>query len=399
MIVFKNKGEIDLCSISTFGVSVKESENPIGFFGTGLKYAIAVLLRTGHEVTIYSGTTRVDFGIRSGTIRGQEFDFVTMSVDGGAASNIGFTTQLGKQWEVWMAYREIACNCKDEGGNILQTKSPLDLAICGTTTIVVTGKEIECVYANRHSFILEDEPAFTMGAIEVRKRPSESYFYRGVRVHNLGSQCMFTYNDTSNMDLTEDRTVKYQWEPKSRIAIAYLGCTDEQHLRSVLTADNKTVEGQLDFHGYGVKPSEAFLRAVGEMSQDRLTKINPSAVQVWRDATNKIVSPRTVVLSNVQRKMLDRALNFCSRIGFNVRESYPISIAESLGPGTLGMAMDETIYIAIRCFEMGTKYVAGTLAEEFLHLRHGYSDCSREMQNFLFDKVMSVGEELIGEPL
>ena len=37
MIVFENPGEIDVAAISTFGVSVKETDNPIGFFGTGLK--------------------------------------------------------------------------------------------------------------------------------------------------------------------------------------------------------------------------------------------------------------------------------------------------------------------------------------------------------------------------
>jgi hypothetical protein len=48
IVVFENPGEIDAAAIRTFGVSVKEGENPIGFFGTGLKYAIAILLRTGH---------------------------------------------------------------------------------------------------------------------------------------------------------------------------------------------------------------------------------------------------------------------------------------------------------------------------------------------------------------
>lgn len=55
MILFQNPGEIDLLSIASFGVSVKEGENPIGFFGTGLKYAIAVLLRTGHRITVMTG--------------------------------------------------------------------------------------------------------------------------------------------------------------------------------------------------------------------------------------------------------------------------------------------------------------------------------------------------------
>lgn len=35
MIVFKNKGLIDLRALTTFGVSSKVSENPIGIFGTG----------------------------------------------------------------------------------------------------------------------------------------------------------------------------------------------------------------------------------------------------------------------------------------------------------------------------------------------------------------------------
>lgn len=398
MIVFENPQEIDLCAISTFGVSVKEGENPIGFFGTGLKYAIAVLLRTGHEITIYSGLSVVDFGIRRGMVRGQEFDFITMAIDQGKPVDIGFTTQLGKQWELWMAYREIACNCKDEGGTISQRQSAPP-PVAGATAIIVNGHEFESVYADRHQFILEDQPSMLLGSIELRRRPGNAYFYRGVRVHKLGDTGMFTYNDTSYLDLTEDRTAKYQFEPRSRIAFAYLKCDDERLLKTVLMAENNTLEGKLDFHSYGTPASEAFLRTVGKLSQDRLTKINISAVQVWRDATNKLVTPRTIVLTPVQRKTLNKALDFCSRIGFNVRDSYPISIVESLGSETLGMAMDDTIFIAARTFDMGTKYVAGTLVEEYLHLRHGYSDCSREMQNFLFDRLMSIGEELTGEPL
>lgn len=398
MIVFENPQEIDLCAISTFGVSVKEGDNPIGFFGTGLKYAIAVLLRTGHEVTIYSGLSVVNFGIRRGTVRGQEFDFVTMATDAAKPIDIGFTTQLGKQWELWMAYREIACNCKDENGEIGAT-SEWPTPTTGRTAIIVQGDDFEKVYAERHQYILEDAPAMMLGSIELRRRPSDAYYYRTVRVHKLGTAAMFTYNDTEYLELTEDRTAKYQWQPRERLAYAYLQCEDEKLLKTILTADNNTLEGQLVFHGSGYKPSDAFLRVVGVLTEDRVTKINASAVKVWQDVTSKRVSPRTIVLSQVQKKVLDKALDFCSRIGFNVRDSYPISVVESLGTGTLGLAHDDTIFISVRAFDMGTKYVAGTLVEEFLHLRHGYEDCTREMQNYLFDRLMSLGEELVGEPL
>lgn len=52
MIIFENSGEIDPQLISLIGVNVKESESAIGYFGTGLKYAIACLARWG-EVIIH----------------------------------------------------------------------------------------------------------------------------------------------------------------------------------------------------------------------------------------------------------------------------------------------------------------------------------------------------------
>lgn len=399
MIVFENEHEIDVRSISTFGVSVKAGDNPIGFFGTGLKYAIAVLLRTNHEVTIFSGESVIQFGICKNDIRGQEFEFVTMATDGADPVEIGFTTELGKQWEVWMAYREIACNCKDESG-VAAVSRNMPLPQSGRTAIIVKGQEFESVFADRHLYMLEDDPSFVIGTMEVRRRESQDYFYRSVRVQQLGHIGMYTYNDNQQLELTEDRTVKNQWQPMQRIACAALKCTDERFLRAVLTAPDDTVEGNLDFHGWGVKPGECFLRIVGELASDRATKINPTALKVWKESGDKNIKPKEVNLTRVQQISVDRALDFCEKIGFMIRGSYPIKIVESLGEGTLGLAQDEIIFIAERVFHLGgTKQLASTLIEEYLHLRHGYTDCSRGLQSFLFEKLVSVGEELVGEPL
>lgn len=399
MIVFENTGEIDVRSISTFGVSVKEGNNPIGFFGTGLKYAIAVLLRTGHDVTIYSGLSVIQFGISRSEVRGQEFEFITMKAGDAEPASIGFTTELGKQWEIWMAYREIACNCKDEGGSgSYEMEMPSPEA--GKTKIVVNGKQFESAFANRHSFILEDRPTFVYGSLEVRSRPSPDFFYRGVRVMQFQNDGLYTYNDNAGLDLTEDRTVKHQWEPKHRIAIGILQATNETFLRNVLTAGDRTMEGSLDYHGFSTKPSEQFLKVVGELVSDRVTKINLTAMKVWNESVGVKVSPREIVLTAVQRKSMERALDFCSQIGFHIRDSYPISVVESLGEGTLGLAKDQTIFIAERVFQLGgTKQLASTLIEEYIHLRHGWTDLTRELQSFLFEKLVSVGEELVGEPL
>lgn len=399
-IIFENPGEIDLRSISTFGVSVKEGDNPIGFFGTGLKYAIAVLLRTGHQVTIYAGEQTVEFGKRTESVRGKSFEFVTMSINGASAEAIGFTTDLGKQWELWMAYREIACNCKDEGGHAQHLLGLRLSGKAGHTVICVTGDDFAAVHSLRHQYLLEDAPDFILGTFEVRRRPSRAMYYRGVRVMDLQHDALFTYNETAKVELTEDRTVKNPYVVNYQLASAVLACDDAPFLRKLLTANQNTFEGALDLHWTGLRPGQTFMKVMGECIADRVTRVNKSAVAVFNQYCTEMVKPREIEMTRVQQKCMDKALDFCGRIGFQIRGSYPISVVESLGEGCLGLAKDETIYIAERVFHLGgTKQLASTLIEEYLHLRQGWADCTRELQSFLFDKLVSLGEELTGEPL
>ena len=120
-------------------------------------------------------------------------------------------------------------------------------------------------------------------------------------------------------------------------------------------------------------------------------------LKVYKAYTRSTLSPDTVQLDGLQKDMLEKAKAFCRQIGFDI--TYDIVIAESLGRGTLGLAEDGRIYLSWRCFDMGTKQVAATLIEEFLHLKHGVKDESRELQDLLLLKLVSLGEELIGEAL
>ena len=56
-----------------------------------------------------------------------------------------FTTELGKNWEVWQAYRELHSNTLDESGVITDKKVHND------TVIEVEGSAIEKEYADRAS--------------------------------------------------------------------------------------------------------------------------------------------------------------------------------------------------------------------------------------------------------
>ena len=98
-VSFRNRGLIDLRAVRTFGVSAKECENPIGFFGTGLKYAIAICLRLNCKVTLWRGTERYDFATREAEMRNATFRVITMN-----GEELSFTTDLGKTWEPWQGH-------------------------------------------------------------------------------------------------------------------------------------------------------------------------------------------------------------------------------------------------------------------------------------------------------
>ncbi len=93
MMVLQNPGLIDLDVIKLMGVNVKDSDDSIGMFGTGLKYAIAVFLREGIEFSMFRGEDEYIFTTESKNIRGKDFEVCVMS---GPFDHIelGFTTDL-----------------------------------------------------------------------------------------------------------------------------------------------------------------------------------------------------------------------------------------------------------------------------------------------------------------
>jgi hypothetical protein len=77
---------------------------------------------------------------------------------------------------------------------------------------------------------------------------------------------------------------------------------------------------------------------------------------------------------------------------------YPITSVKSLGR-YMGLADDGKIYITQLAFDKGMKQVVATLLEEWIHLDFLVNDCTREMQNILFDKIVNMMEEKLGEPI
>jgi hypothetical protein len=377
MILFTNPGEIDPRLITTLGVNVKENDSPIGFFGTGLKYAIAVLLREAQEVTIFSGRSKYEFKVAPGEIRGKSFNFIKMS-----GKTLGFTTELGKNWTLNEAYRELYSNCKDENGSVASGTS---YPIPGRTIIAVRGAKFEAVHAQREQFILAPSapPLFANDEIEIFAGSSNVIFYRGVAAQRIETKSHFTYNILSDMELTEDRTFKYQYYVNMMIKMALATAQlPESDLVSCLSG--KEFERVLDFSTE--RWSEQFMCAARRAIADYPLDVCASLTRTYheRKGTLRDFYPR-LELTLARSTDVEKAIEKLCFAGFDLRK-YEITFVTDLGYSVVGLALNNEIFISELAFTRNE--LVETLLEEFIHLEHGVIDETRAMQNVLLREIV-----------
>lgn len=376
-IYFANSGAIDLDTIRTMGVSVKNNENAIGYFGTGLKYAIATLLRTGHQVYLSSDGEDYSFTSREKLIRGQPFQMVFMNEE-----QLAFTTDLGKNWEVWMAYRELHANCIDEGGKISNTPWVAD------TTWRVQGELIEEAYHERNKIFLHGEPTWVESGVEVHRGSSNHLYYRGVRIYKLEKRSAYTYNITDKMALTEDRTLASSFDARYKLGCR-LPLIPSNEYQSMLVHPKKTQwEAQIEL-AYCSDPCKEFLDE-GEKVIDNAT--------VRTEVKNLVLRHRSVATREPtdttadEEKTLTSAITMLEVLNARVpRED--ITVVEHLGPNIMGLCEHGRIFIPRQTLANGRDYTMITLWEEYIHRDLGHHDESRGMQQYLFDKILALVKE------
>jgi len=398
MLAFITPTILDINMILFMGVSIKENENPIGFFGTGLKYAIAVLLRTGHEIEIHVDGIRYTFHPTKITLRNTEQDAIIMrdhSIGGRGDIILPFTLNYGRTWEVWMAYRELVTNTMDEKGFIQTNEKPPGP---GHTVILVAGEPILKEHRNHDLYFLKPDliGAISPGISIHNHKGAGAVFYRGVNVctNMNGVPARFTYEVKKELALTEDRTLKNQYGLFQEIGMQVVcACLDASVIRRMITFNPvDTFESNIDYDWSDA--TETFCAVVAEMIEiDRLS-VNPSALRSYEKAT-KDRGIRTESFTPIQHLSLDRAVSLLKRCGYKNIERYPILKQVNASHDNLGSAdrKEMRIYLTDKAFSMGVKTLMGTILEEFYHLDENVDDFTREFQDLLLTKIIDVYEE------
>jgi hypothetical protein len=301
-VVFKTPGKLDLRAFTIFGVTAKpKSDNPIGYFGTGLKYAVAVCLRNGWAFTVYTGGEKYEFTTHQMDFRGKADMAITMVRTNKFLTkkiDLPFTFELGRNWQAWQAFREVYANTLDENGKAFTyDMSQHDvsdqfygeaayLADREHSYIVVTGKAFVEEFLNKDKTFLPDawrqqvEPGMT---VQVFKRPSKHIYWRGMRVMDLpeDKHCMYTWNILSPIELTEDRTAKHAFMVRNAIEKFVVKSTDTDMIGSIVSPVEKSFERELNFE-YET-PSKEFLDVVHTIEKNTTRSqiyLNDSASRV-----------------------------------------------------------------------------------------------------------------------
>jgi hypothetical protein len=374
-LIFHTGGEIDPASWEIVGLSAKETENPLGFFGSGLKHSTAILLRTGHKVRVETSKNgeRVtyEFGTRDMDFRGKDFKRVTCN-----EQDLSYTTHMGSHWELWQAYRELVSNTIDEGG-IWYAGDPMP----DGTSFVIEGPVIECLKDHERYFVGDREPLVVCdGLMEVHKG-NGTIFYRGVKVGEIAGS-RWSYNMLQTIELTEDRTIKHPSVVHGQIGLAWCQYVkDEKLLRELMTVPQSAWEHDVDLDWSW---SQEFLKVADNLWTNAPTTLtkqiqrlmkrrNPSATFACREKTED------------EAMMLERALEVMATIGYPV--TAPVELVDNEDDNNIAFIHDSKIHLTNRAFDRGLFFLLTVLMEERSHVS-GYSDESRAFESYLIEELI-----------
>lgn len=230
IVQFRTPTAIPLEAFSLLGVNVKTTTTAIGRFGTGLKYAVAVILRHGGIIKLFVEGVEYEFYLHSKEFRGKTFQQIRMRKrDSGpigrwlSSKALPFTTEFGKDWKLWQAYRELESNTIDEGGETLTfvydgtnggKSFRYDPPAKGTTIIVDCPGFYEVTQSS--GVFLRDQDhglmVYSDDSVTIYDAPSKYLYYQGIRVYDLRYPARLTYDFKQGyVNLTEDRTAGNAW--------------------------------------------------------------------------------------------------------------------------------------------------------------------------------------------
>jgi len=403
-ILFKNKGEIDVNHISLLGVSTKEDDNDkIGFWGSGLKYSLATLMRNNVGIKMFSGEKEIKIEKVPTKVGEQMVDVI--HVDGDKTS---ITTRAGKDWELWFSIREIHSNQIDSGSasyeladpkKIIGEKGQTSIYIELTDDINEISKDYDKYFAFKRKALHE----YNGNKVYDRKG---SFYRKGIRSNDKDYPTSKYDYDFDDVSINESRVFMYTFQISREVGRIVASMTDSRMIDTIFADRNSFEQKHADFDNVGkftaeiVKYLQGYIVVNENISGRAVEKHDRSELMILSDG-----------LYSALRKAHTDELNFYGSKhidGFDMCEDqaqYRDTIMEALreiredGKGhviSVGYFSGDTLGEYNRTKQMilldesiieSKKLLQNTLLEEIMHKESGAGDCTRKFQNHIINRT------------
>ena len=404
----ENAGLLEKDALTLIGASSKRNDNnKIGQFGSGNKYALAFLLRNGYEPKIFSGLDEIKITTNKTIFR--EVEFEVIYIDDNKTS---ITTQMGKDWKLWQALREIYSNALDEGeakiqlvDNISPLRNKTQFYLKLDDHIKEFVDQFDKYFSERKVVLFECR----FGKI-LEKAPGKTNIYRkGIRCLDWDRKSYFDY-DLPNLDIDEDRLIKYHWQVEEEIWKVLFSCNDKKIIKKVLTElpNDSYIESALsDISDFDKKYLSKEFREIlseGQVAPQNLSglldleesqkvfilpnkifnAIRPeldekSVDEKFRIGSNNILYMNINPIPPLYQATINRAKEFFKECDFEI--PYEIIVGKFDKKEYHGLADGKSIVISDICIEKGVNWVVNTIIEEFIHIKYSVGDKTRAFQD------------------
>lgn len=440
-ILIQNDGAIESNSFELIGASTKRGEaGKIGFFGSGLKYSIAYMMRKGIDFKVFSGLNELVFTTKVETLKSIPFERICIN-----GMPTSYTTTMGPTWtEDWLVLREIYCNAVDEGTcQLVRGIENPDPSEGKTRIFIELTPDLQKVIEGWDSYFCDErtplfvsEPIYTcyLGnqdggteqPVSVFEKTEGVIYRRGIRVHTRKGQ-LYDYN-LQFVNINEDRTCQ------STHGLGYIsnnliaGLYNQNYVKSILRTGEDTTpcreyaeltsgEVRDGFSLDWIQFSKDHLLVVKDISGRYSEEIMKAKKETFLIPSlyareMKKSQPDTIILG-MQNLIGENSVNEISRtpkMDFLLKEvlssleemkyqvPYDIKVVQFDDENVMGVAdiKSKLIMIADKTFDMGRREIAMTLLEETEHIKSGHTDETRAFQTHIFSQWLKTMEDSNG---
>lgn len=416
-LAITNNGEIDPRAFSLLGASSKRDGEAIGFFGSGAKYALAVLLREGKKFRIFSGESEVLF-----TVKQEQFRDKIVSVIHVNGQPTSLTIETGPKWTLPHALRELYSNALDEENGQWQLVDHVLNAPNRTAIYIEVDPEITTLWTEREKYFIK-KTAYPLWESEYKiqcYRPEDTggisnFFRRRVWCcEDRENEPIYSY-DIHNISLNESRVASSYDCTMAGIGFALRELQNNEFIENfILQYSHKECAEWYAMH-YCYNPAELWkfifeqhwqyvstkedlgrfpeklqhkVKVVSRYAYSFFKSLGVGTIHTWMQDQEPYE-----VMSWPIGTFKDRVDSIAARMienGMNCK--WPIKYGRFQDENVMAMAdfKKSCIVLGKLAISLGDAELLRTLIEEHVHLDKKVHDGSREQQNAYIDIIVSL---------